>query len=364
MLLPVRKFILIFLMLLIGGCSTSSPSPTPTYTGDGRILGISSYSDAPRMTYQDRMLYFAWVAERESQTRLMVRSLEKNETILALDTYTPHQIKLLPASKGLIHLIWRDLNQDDQSVISHATFNTDLIAELDVDTLNSEAVLEIGSSGTRDPGQVAIAWSAPPLDEPALFLSQLDEKGRAKFPQRIAGDFERWVLGQNQEIYWVNQDGFFQARLTGAALEDSQQLGSTKSLYQAAGLIEDMQIAESGDHTLLIWNTVADGVWYSLSEAGHWSKPQALKIGADVIERASIGSDGETLYLAGVSGSKLAVYSYQTHAWLALQTISEHSASASSPQILLAEDSIHITWAEVDAYDAQFILLYKSLPIP
>lgn len=302
--MPDRRGLVLVLLVAaaLAACTpeaASSPAEMSLW-GPVHILGEAEQTQAPALWVEpDGLATSAWVGSDQRGVHHDARVLSANllgESItLPLPPVRPFGQRLLPAEPDALHLLWLDLNAENQQRLFAARIASGLLVERGPTLISNQETYRYAAAPLTN-GRVQVIWSGGRLYEPALYAQQISERGLADEPTLLARDAD-WpaMIRANDStlhLFWLQADN----NTLHYGILDMRAITQVQVIPQAIALepgdrLHGLYAALDFTHLYLFWHVTrrsGDNQTWMVTrpiESGVWSEPQQVGLG-DASERA------------------------------------------------------------------------------
>lgn len=326
-------------LILFLGVFLNQALDVPNDWGDIQALGVAEQREAPVLIVGDNWTIGVWIGADETDTYHTLRRWDENglgdKQRLSILTNFPQHHQVLPARRGQYHLLWLD-SEPNEPLAGLRLWNV-IINQTPASTrgayiLNDYPIYDFDAV-SDDGGGAWLFFNSSPLAEPNLYVQYLDQQGRSRIPQYLAGSVNHPRALRLDDgtirLFWHNP---LTEQLMGAIFVDDQLMDVQAYLpYPTLGkmdILDDLQVAFDENWAYVFWNITRlaeelSETFYSFAprdDLSRWTTPQPLRIGDQIGAWASPFS-GETLSLALMIDNEIGIISMQAGAVIAVENV-------------------------------------------
>jgi hypothetical protein len=216
------------------------------------------------------------------------------ETSVSADD--PYGLTVYADGRGGFFVVWQDYSGGRGGLlyVTHLDKRGDSVLGA---LLVTQATVSHYSAVTTPDGRLWLVWSAAPIPESVVMISQIDGMGRPRTPERLLSNAGYPALLRADGRTWLfwltaDNDALYRAELT-----DTQMLGTQTRLndglvLQAGDIFIRLSVGADTTHAYVFWQTQRDGIgqvsWVSgMLTDSKWDAPRLLSISPDPSQPAA-----------------------------------------------------------------------------
>jgi hypothetical protein len=254
--------------------SPDLPAPINTAWGETRYVQPTQHWQVPVLWQNDGSILMVWAGADEQEARLYSAHLQSEDTmpnitgtILALKAYYPQDIRIAPARTGTYHLLWRDAENDGDTLrLRSAIIQEDGIATVGALTLSDATTQDYALLAQGD--EAHVAYVVGEWGNTVLYGRTIDANGRLAFAQRLAVDAEQVALvayGEQKHLFWTQNGALWRGVWNETGLTDVQRWGQI--ILPDDYSYNDVHVAVNGQY-FVVWLDVRDAngqarIWWA-----------------------------------------------------------------------------------------------------
>jgi hypothetical protein len=285
---------LIIVLLLLAGCASTAPTPTPIPTsawGITHTIAQTPQTDAPAMWADHQRVVTAWIQDAHLNVRIFQDGQWSQVIVLPLTLRNPRDLKIVRGNPGSTHLLWIDMDENGETRVFSAYLTRDLELERGLVKVSNRRSESYDVSVNGD-GSLWVVWNGGLQSERSLYANFVDVVGRPRETQHLMDNADYPALASG-EVFWISVNTVYRARLDERGLHDIQAHVENVALAPGDWLVNFEAVDD-----YLFWNIVrADGsveTWFSWNGV----KPQLLTVSYSLNETMQTGFNSGTVFKA------------------------------------------------------------------
>lgn len=288
-------------MMLALLCACGSPSPHPTETppptsqppesawGAISRLATAPVFHPPALIGERDGFFTAAFTPLGTRWRLMLyRDDTSIETNLTADN--PYALSLYPDGRDELFAVWLDYSGGRGGLLYVAKLSKTGVSDLGSILVSPDSAPQYSATPTAD-GRLWLVWSAAPIPESVLMVSQIDSQGRPRTPARLRMNAHHPALlyaDGRTWLFWLTADDnhLYRAELTATQTLDHITALSTGLAAAQGQIFTRLSVGVDTTMAYVFWQTQTEGaglVWWTSGKLTEprWDAPRPLVINPD-----------------------------------------------------------------------------------